>query len=180
MPENISAMETRATRPPAPENEITVSRAEIGDAEEILALQKTAFRSEAELHGNWEIEPLKQTLESLRADFREQVFLKAVCENKIIGSVKIKDCGAFCRPGKLIVSPAFRNRGLGRRLMAEAEKIFPAATRFELFTAAGSTQNIRLYESLGYTKREEFSDGENPGLVLVRMTKTITGDAQVH
>ena len=41
--------------------ELSIERAAVEDAPEILALQKAAFRSEAELYGDFSIEPLVQT-----------------------------------------------------------------------------------------------------------------------
>ena len=48
------------------------------------------------------------------------------------------------RPSRL---PATRNRGIANE---EHRAFFPNAQRFELFTGAKSTDNIRLYQKLGY------------------------------
>ena len=47
----------------------TITEAGIDDAGEILSVQKLAFLSEAELLDNFNIPPLQQTLESIKADF---------------------------------------------------------------------------------------------------------------
>ena len=53
-----------------------VERANVEDVEEILALQKLAYQSEAIIYNDYTIPPLTQTLEGVKADFEKQVFLK--------------------------------------------------------------------------------------------------------
>ncbi|MCR9221540.1 MAG: GNAT family N-acetyltransferase [Alphaproteobacteria bacterium] len=50
------------------------------------------------------------------------------------------------------VDPALQGGGLGRRLMAEAERAARAAgrTRVRLYTNVAMTENIPFYEALGY------------------------------
>ena len=66
-----------------------ISRAPIDDVEDILKLQKLAYRSEAERYGNYDIPPLRQTVEDIRSQFKTHIFLKAVSEGKIVGRLKI-------------------------------------------------------------------------------------------
>lgn len=150
---------------------ITVSRANIDDLEEILNLQKLAFISEAELYNDYNIEPLKQTIASVREDFKIHIFLKAVCNNKIVGSVKGRETDGYCWIGKLIVHPEFQNKGIGRRLMREIEGLFPNIKQFQLYTGNRSQKNIHLYESLGYKKQGLLKDEKTPDVHLVKLVK---------
>lgn len=50
-----------------------------------------------------------------------------------------------------MVHPDYQNRGIGKQLMLELEKCFPACDRFELYTGGKSEKNISLYTSLGYS-----------------------------
>jgi len=152
-------------------NNLRIEKAEFDDLKEILALQKLAFQTEAEAHGNYDIEPLKQTYESICADFSTYTFLKVTQNNRIIGSVKSRIKDGTVWVGKLIVSPDFRKKGLGKQLLNEVEKRYPDAERFQLFTAASSIHNIRLYESVGYTITGEFTDDKQAELVMVEMVK---------
>lgn len=153
-------------------SETKITRASAGDLAEILELQKIAFISEAELYNNFSIEPLTQTYDSISADFKEYIFLKAVYGNKIIGSVKGRQTYDFCWIGKLIVHPEFQNNGLGKRLMLQIEKEFPNPKQFQLCTGYKSFKNIKMYESLGYIKAEELiTDDKTPGIHLVKMIK---------
>lgn len=156
---------------------MNISVACLDDLKEILRLQKRAFQTEAESHGNYEIEPLKQTYESILSDFGTCTFLKVVCENKIIASVKYNVSDDRVWIGKLIVDTDYRRRGLGRKLLLEVEKINPKARKFQLFTAASSIHNIRLYESVGYQVTRQYEDEEQAGFLMVEMLKTSSSPA---
>ena len=154
-------------------SEITFARAAAEDMAEILELQKAAFHSEAELYNNFKIEPLIQTFESISSDFEEYVFLKAVLNKRIVGSVKGRLTPDGCWIGRLIVHPDFQNNGIGRRLMLDIEKQFPEVKKFLLCTGYKSFKNISLYESLGYKKVDEITDDGLPGIHLAKMIKTL-------
>lgn len=151
---------------------IKIDRAAYEDMEAILALQKIAFMSEAELYNDFNIEPLTQTLESIQSDYDSYIFLKAEYDNRIIGSVKAKETNGQCWVGKLIVHHEFQNQGIGKRLLLEVENLFPLAEQYFLFTGHKSIKNICLYESSGYVRYEEFNDDKNPGVTLIKMVKT--------
>ena len=132
-----------------------IERSFVEDAAEILALQKIAYLSEADIYGDYSLPPLTQTMEQMQDDFRRQLVLKAVVDNRIVGSVRASAQEQTCHIGRLIVHPEFRNRGLGSLLMQEIEKCFKQAARFELFTGHLSEGNLRLYRSLGYDSFDE-------------------------
>ena len=147
----------------------SISRARRDDAAEILALQKIAYWSEAELNGDWTIPPLTQTLSEIQSEFETKVFLKAVCADKIIGSVRATQNSRTCQVGRLIVHPDYQGRGIGTLLMKRIEEAFACAERFELFTSTKSTGNIRLYRRLGY--QELYEEDLSPNVRLVFMEK---------
>jgi ribosomal protein S18 acetylase RimI-like enzyme len=156
--------------------DINISTAIIEDLKEIFHLQKQAFITEAEAHGNYDIEPLRQTYESILSDFDAYRFLKAVSGGKIIGSVKYSVLDDKVWIGKLMVDTSFRGQGLGRRLLAEVEKANPGAEKFQLFTAASSTHNIRLYESVGYSVCRQYQDDRQGGFLMVEMEKMVDSE----
>lgn len=147
-----------------------IETATIADAGEILALQKLAFQSEAELYGDFTIDPLTQTIEDISEEFKTRTVLKCVADGRIVGSVRAHEIDGTCLIGRLIVHPEYQNQGLGTRLMQEIESRFPKARRFEIFTGTKSLHNIRLYEKLGY--KECGQQIVNERLTLVRMDKT--------
>jgi ribosomal protein S18 acetylase RimI-like enzyme len=129
---------------------VRIERATLEDAAEILELQKLAYRSEAALYNDFTIPPLRQTREEIEADFENQVFLKALEDGRIIGSVRAHLDRGSCRIGRLVVHPELQNRGIGTTLMKEIERLHPEAGRFELFTGHKSKRNLHLYRKLGY------------------------------
>lgn len=140
--------------------QVKIIRATLDDAAEILALQKLAYQSEAQIYNDWNIPPLHQTIEEIREEFKTYIFLKAVSEHSIIGSVRARIVGNTCHIGRLIVHPEWQNRGIGTRLLTEVEVISRAVPRFELFTGSHSVKNLYLYRKLGYKDfwRESLSD----------------------
>lgn len=124
--------------------------ATIEDAEEILALQKSAYYSEALLYNDFTIPPMIQTLEEIQSDFKNQVYLKAEIDGNIIGSVRGQFQNGTCHIGRLIVHPDFQNQGIGTQLIWAIEEYFSKARRFELFTGEKSSRNIYIYQKLGY------------------------------
>jgi ribosomal protein S18 acetylase RimI-like enzyme len=127
-----------------------IEKATVSDAEELLTLQKLAYRSEAEIYNDFSLPPLVQTLEGMEEDFKNQLFLKAVMDGRTIGAVRAYAKEGTCYIGRLVVHPDFQNRGIGTRLMDEIEKTFCGCKRFELFTGDKSERNLRLYQKLGY------------------------------
>jgi ribosomal protein S18 acetylase RimI-like enzyme len=130
---------------------ISIQQASVIDAKEILALQRLAYQSEALLCNDNAIPPLTQTLAEIKAEFTDHVFLKAMLETRIIGSVRAKLLGITCFVGRLIVHPNHQGHGIGSALMKEIEKHYATAKRLELFTGHESEHNISLYQRLGYS-----------------------------
>ncbi len=129
-----------------------IKPATVSDAEEILSLQKLAYQSEAGIYNDFNIPPLNQSLEEIKDEFDDKIFLKAVVDERIIGSVRVFVEQKTCYIGKLIVHPDFQNQGTGTKMMNEIEKFFNKAKRFELFTGHKSKRNIYLYQKLGYRR----------------------------
>jgi GNAT superfamily N-acetyltransferase len=131
-----------------------INRAVLEDAGTILQLQKRAYLSEAKIYNDYGIPPLTQTLEEINQDFLHQVFLKAVEDGDIIGSVRAYLEKGTVFIGRLIVEPEHQNQGIGTMLIQSIEKYFTTATtsadRYELFTGHKSLRNLYLYQKLGY------------------------------
>jgi ribosomal protein S18 acetylase RimI-like enzyme len=124
-----------------------IEKANVSDAKEILLLQKLVYRNEAGTN-DFGIDPI-QTIDQIEKDFDKCIFLKAVIDNKIIGSVKVYEKEGTCHIGRLVVHPDFQNRGIGTKLLYLIEKIF-GYKRFELFTGDESPKNLYFYQKLGY------------------------------
>jgi ech hydrogenase subunit C len=130
-----------------------ISSADIADAPAILALQKLAYQSEAELYNDFTLSPLTQTLEQIKADFADKTFFKAQIEESIVGSARVYVKEDTCYIGRLIVNPLFQNLGIGRKLLNCIEKEFAkvdGVKRFEVFTGQKSRRVLYFYQKLGY------------------------------
>ena len=153
---------------------MTIETATVVDAADILALQKLAYLSEAELYNDFTIPPLTQTLAEITAEFGRRMFLKAVERGTIIGSVQGLQVGGTGHVGRLVVHPERQGEGTGTHLMTAIEAAFADVERFELFTGHKSAANIRLYERLGY--RVFRTEAVTPALSLVFMEKLLHRD----
>jgi ribosomal protein S18 acetylase RimI-like enzyme len=155
----------RAAEPAGTES-IPIIPAEMNDLEEILALQKLAYQSEAALNNDFTIPPLTQTLDEIRAEFGQTLFLKYVQDGRIIGSVRGRLDGETCHIGRVIVHPECQNRGIGSCLLCEIEHR-TNARRFELFTSQRSERNLYLYHKLGYRDFKQVMHNEHVTLIFL-------------
>jgi ribosomal protein S18 acetylase RimI-like enzyme len=150
--------------------QMIIGRAERGDLPCILAIQKEAYLAEAAIYDDYSLPPLRQSLEEIEAEFQSKVFLKAELRAIVVGSVRLLLAEDTCLIGRLVVDPRFQRQGIGSALLVQAESVFEAATRFELFTGTKSTGNISLYERHGYVGfREEVM---SPAVTLRYMQKS--------
>ncbi|MFD3542384.1 GNAT family N-acetyltransferase [Streptomyces sp. NPDC058662] len=133
---------------------VTISAAAAEDAEQIFKLQYLAFQREAELYGNYLIQPLTQSLDSLKGELASNTVLVARLGDEIVGTVR----GSVGEDGtgniaKLCVHPRLQGHGLGARLLRAVEKALgeqAGTVRFRLHTGHKSESNLRLYRKAGY------------------------------
>ncbi len=140
--------------------ELTIDLAQLTDAPQILALQKLAYLSEAEINQDFTIPPLTQTLEEIEHEFQTQTVLKTIRDGRIIGSVRAYLREGTCYIGRLIVHPDFQNQGIGAKLLRALEEHFAQAKRYELFTGEKSERNLYFYQKWGYRifRQEKLTD----------------------
>ncbi|CAL9394097.1 GNAT family N-acetyltransferase [Streptomyces sp. NPDC057838] len=133
---------------------VTISAATEQDAEQIFRLQYLCFQTEAALYGNYRIDPLVQTLDSVREEVARDCVFVARLGEEVVGSVRgsVTEDGAAAI-GKLCVHPRLQGHGIGARLLRAAESALAdrhGATRFRLHTGHRSEGNLRLYRKVGY------------------------------
>ena len=134
---------------------VIISAAAAEDAEQSLKLQYLGYQPEAELYGDWAIEPLTQSLESLRTELTEQHVLVARLGDEVVGIVRGHvDAEGIGRIGRLVVHPRMQRHGLGGRLLEALERRMAEDSRpvtaYRLFTGHRSLGNLRLYARQGY------------------------------
>jgi ribosomal protein S18 acetylase RimI-like enzyme len=148
---------------------MTIQHASQSDLAEILALQMLAYQENAVRYNDPGIPPLTQTLDDLMEESKSHIFLKAVVDGTIIGSVRGCKHDGYAVIERLLVHPDYQNRGIGRKLMAAIEHEFNTPV-FRLFTGHLDEKNISLYSKLGYTV---YGDIEqiSPNLSFIHMEK---------
>lgn len=158
---------------------VTISAATADDAEQILKLQYLCYQGEAELYGDFSIEPLTQSLDDLHAELSEGCVLVARLGAEVVGSVRgVVDDKGTAAIAKLIVHPRMQRHGLGGRLLAAIEERLSeerAAKRYRLFTGHRSEGNLRLYRRYGYA--QVGTEEVNRRLSLVTLEKDATATA---
>jgi len=127
-----------------------INRANQKDIPEILSLQKIAYRSEAELYGSDSVPALGQTMEEISADFDRMIFLKAVANGKIVGSIRGCRDGDTAHISRVAVHPYFQGKGLATKLIRQIEHEVGDVRIYEAFTGHQSLRNLHLYEKMGY------------------------------
>lgn len=127
-----------------------ITQATPNDAATILAIQKNAYLSEAELHDDFELPPLKQSLDELLAEFASKTFLKATLNNQIIGSGQVRYDAGSSFIGRMSIQPIHQGKGYGSQMLNALEKVYPKTIRWELFTGEKSRSNLAMYKHRGY------------------------------
>jgi GNAT superfamily N-acetyltransferase len=140
----------------------------LGDAGQLLTLQRAAYTSEAQIYRDPFLPALTQTLDELRAELAGPA-LGIDAERRLVGAVRWTVDGDTAHIGRLVVAPDLQGKGIGTALLRSAEQA-SGATRFELFTGHLSEANIRLYEREGYTRTRQ--ETLQPGVELVYMEKS--------
>lgn len=150
----------------------------VEDAGEVLTLQRAAYVSEAQAHGDLQLPPLTQSLDQL-VDELAQPSVTATglrdVDERLVAAVRVRvrpgDPGV-ADLGRLVVAPDVQGRGLGSRLLRAAEDRLPSQVgSLQLFTGERSAGNLRLYNRFGY--RETHRTPTPGGYALVHLTKEI-------
>nr|BFD85860.1 GNAT family N-acetyltransferase [Streptomyces sp. Xyl84] len=150
---------------------VTISAATEQDAEQIFKLQYLCFQSEAALYGNYRIDPLVQSLDSLRQEVAADCVFVARLGDEVVGSVRgsTTEEGAAAI-GKLCVHPRLQGHGIGARLLRAVEAALAeerGATRFRLHTGHRSEGNLRLYRRVGYQTVGTFDSPDGVPMILL-------------
>lgn len=136
-------------------------------AGELLAIQRLAYRQEAELIGYPDLPPLRESLPALM-DCGEAVLawrlngvLMGALGYRIAQDASIDIC-------RLVVAPAAQRQGIGRALVKALIEQFPRRS-IMVSTALRNYPAVALYESLGFVVHGDHSTPD--GLALVDLVR---------
>ena len=131
-------------------------------AARIIAIQRRAYRIEADLIGFDGIPGLSETVEDLRdkpLDWRGSHE-----DDELVGLIGWVVSGTCCDIDRLAVDPDFHRRGHGRALVASLSGF----QRITVSTGAANRPAIALYESLGF---RIVGPEELPGVTIVHLER---------
>lgn len=152
-------------------------RLDAADAGEVLTVQRAAYVTEAQAHGDLDLPPLRQPLSELAAELAHPHVLARGwrdVDGRLLAAVRARihpDDPAIADIGRLTVVPDRQGQGLGSGLLSAVEEQLPPPVReLRLFTGERSEANLRLYTRLGYT--ETGRESTAAGYALVHLHKT--------
>ena len=156
-----------------PANEAQISIALPEDALEILDLQKTALKSEAEMYQDPRIFGLFQSIAEIEKDLATKQVFKALLGSRIVGTIRGYMLDETCFIERLIVDPYFQERKVGSQLMNAIEKAFPAAKRFETCTGHKSQRHLKFLSKRGFEPIR--TERVNRHIWIVTLEKRVNG-----
>jgi tRNA (guanine37-N1)-methyltransferase len=147
---------------------LEVAPATRADGGELFTLTRACWLQELQANPGVPIPALEESLDDLLRSLDEWTTLVARAGGRLVGSCRGRAEGDLWDVGRVMVAPDLQGRGLGRYLLALIEDAAPdEVTSYQLFTGAGSTDNLRMYKKAGYRLRSPAPGAE--GAVL--MTK---------
>lgn len=139
---------------------ISIVRARVEDASEILKVKICSFKDEVNLYGVGP--PGYDSLESQIKSIKEKHYYKILDGEKIIGGMSIGDIGeGNYWIGSIYIDLEYQNRGIGSMAMSFLEDEFPQAVKMTLETPYLSFRNHHFYEKMGFKKVGETEPDEN-------------------
>ncbi|MEU4764273.1 bifunctional NAD(P)H-dependent oxidoreductase/GNAT family N-acetyltransferase [Actinosynnema sp. NPDC023794] len=147
---------------PPPVPGVGLRRADAADAAELVVLQRCCWVQEAIANDDWDLAPLHETADAVRAWTDDWAVWCARLDGRLVGAVRARRDGDTWDIGRLMVAPDLAGRGLGAWLLRFAEEQAPPGVRASrLHTGARSHRNVALYERSGY-RRGAVHDGVVP------------------
>ena len=132
---------------------VTLQRADVQDAEQILQMQKASFAPLLERYQDYDLNPANETADRVRARLmqKETYYYYITVYGEAVGAIRIVDAkdGSRKRISPLSVLPQHQNRGYAQAAMHEAERLH-GAENWELSTIMQEQGNCHLYEKMGY------------------------------
>ena len=132
---------------------VTLQRADVQDAEQILQMQKAAFAPLLERYQDYDLNPANETADRVRARLmqKETYYYYITVNGEAVGAIRIVDAkdGSRKRISPLFVLPQHQNRGYAQAAIREAERLH-GAENWALSTIMQEQGNCHLYEKMGY------------------------------
>ena len=125
---------------------LMILRAKNEDERAIFELQKLICEQDEDKFG---ISPLKQTLAEVHVDFQKCTVLKAIENDKIVGSVRGYLSNGVLHIEKLFVVPEKKGIGIEDELLRKIEKCFNVL-KFDVAVINKDKSDLKVYQQAGY------------------------------
>lgn len=133
---------------------ISIARARIEDASDLIAVKVRAFEEEKALYGFGP--PGYDSMENQIRVIRDYFYYKILDDGKIVGGISVRPEGqGRYWIGAFYVDLSCQNRGVGTAAMNLLEREFPNALKWALETPYLSVRNHHFYEKMGFEKIRE-------------------------
>lgn len=133
--------------------------ATLKDADAIRSLTREAYTKWVPVIGREPMPMIADYTEAVKKHRIELLYL----DSKLVALIEMIPLADHLLIENVAVAPAFQGRGLGHKLLAHAEQVATSLGYFvlKLYTNKNFTENLRLYQKLGYNidREEEFKGG---------------------
>lgn len=150
--------------------EVTLSRANMDDVEELHAMQVRAFKELLEKYQDFDTNPGNESVEKVGARLQQDfTFFYYICiGQQKVGAVRVvdqKESGKNKRISPIFILPEFQGKGIAQEAIRLCEEMH-GSDNWELDTILQESRNCYLYEKMGY-RRTGRTEVINERLTLV-------------
>lgn len=138
-------------------------------AEEVLRVQRLAYKVEADLIGFVDVPPLKQTIKELEQS--EETFYGFYTNGQLSGVVSLKIEDRVMDISRLFVHPEQFRKGIAKKLIAFVQKYEKGFEEIFVSTAADNQPAVLFYVKNGFSVISEVKTIE--GLALAQFRKML-------
>lgn len=128
-------------------------KATSSDAEAMQRMQVESFLPHFERYQDIETSPVKEPLEKMvsRINYEKGCYFKIIADTVLAGCIWVYEGEPNTYYiGIMYISPEFQCKGIGQKVLAIAEELFPKAESWHLQCPADLPINRRCYEKAGY------------------------------
>ena len=150
--------------------EVTLSRANMDDVEELHAMQVRAFKELLEKYQDFDTNPGNESVEKVGARLQQDfTFFYYICiGQQKVGAVRVvdqKESRKNQRTTPIFILPEFQGKGIAQEAIRLCEEAH-GSENWELDTILEESRNCYLYEKMGY-RRTGRTEVINERLTLV-------------
>jgi GNAT superfamily N-acetyltransferase len=133
---------------------LTLEKAIITDAVELLKMQTQAFTPLLEKYRDYHTSPANETIDRVteRITNPEGAFYKILLEGLLVGAICVTSKKEYMWISPMFILPEFQGQGIAQKAIKLAEEKHPDFKRWELATIQEEERNCYLYEKMGYVK----------------------------